>query len=153
MRVAPFCTVYSLRIRSRSIFPYHIHIVHILYIITLICGLCNKVSSVLAGKLCTAVRLSIEIITEYSYVGPIFLDGFSGERKILMDCYNNVLDCAHEHSCSSVAIPLISSGAYAYPKTEAYLIDTSTIRNWLYKNHSGMDISLVLYDSAVQTYL
>ena len=39
-----------------------------LYIITLICGLCNKVSSVLAGKLCTAVRLSIEIITEYSYV-------------------------------------------------------------------------------------
>ena len=39
-----------------------------LYIITLICGLCNKVSSVLAGKLCTAVRLTIEIITEYSYV-------------------------------------------------------------------------------------
>ena len=80
-------------------------------------------------------------------VGPVYIDGFSGERKLLMRCYRSVLNLAKENHCCSVAIPLISTGAYGYPKTEAYLIATSSIREWLYENHSDMEIILVLYDS------
>ena len=80
-------------------------------------------------------------------VGPIYQGGFSGERKLLMSCYRSVLDLARENHCTSVAIPLISAGAYGYPKAEAYLIATSVIREWLYKNRSDIEINLVLYDS------
>ena len=80
-------------------------------------------------------------------VGPVYEDGFSGERKLLMSCYRSVLNLARENHCSSVAIPLISAGSYGYPKPEAYLIATSAIREWLYKNHSDIEINLVLYDS------
>ena len=66
---------------------------------------------------------------------------------LLMSCYRSVLDLARENHCTSVAIPLISAGAYGYPKAEAYLIATSVIREWLYKNRSDIEINLVLYDS------
>lgn len=48
--------------------------------------------------------------------GPIWQGGLYGESIILKSCYVSALKLCVEKGFSSVAFPLISSGAYGYPK-------------------------------------
>ena len=83
-------------------------------------------------------------------VSPEYVDGDRGERQLLESCYRTVLDLAEELNCKSVAIPLLSAGAYGYPKEEAYRIATSTIRDWIAEtDESDLDIILVLYEREI----
>ena len=81
-------------------------------------------------------------------VGPVYTDGRHGESMLLKKCYRSILTLARESSCASVAIPLISSGAYRYPKAEAYSIATSCIREFLLSlpEDEDMMVYMVLYD-------
>ncbi len=81
-------------------------------------------------------------------VGPRYNDGRHGERLLLKSCYESILKLAREIGCRSLAIPSISSGAYGFPKAEAYQIATSCIREFLYSlpDDEDMMIYLVLYD-------
>ena len=80
-------------------------------------------------------------------VTPFFIDGRHGEKQLLQNCSRKVLTLAVNQGCSSVAIPLLSAGAYGYPKEEAYRIATSTIRSWVFRHdYPDLDISLVLYE-------
>ena len=81
-------------------------------------------------------------------VGPVYLDGQHGEREELESCYRSILTLAKEEGCRSLAIPSISTGAYGYPKAEAYSIATSCIREFLLSlpEDEEMMIYLVLYD-------
>lgn len=76
--------------------------------------------------------------------GPVWRGGNSGEAKLLANCYTNSLRLAAEHDCETVAFPLISSGAYGYPKDEALEIATDTINAFLSEN--DMTVTLVFYD-------
>ena len=82
-------------------------------------------------------------------VGPFYIDGRHGERELLASCYRSILALAKEKGCRSLAIPSISTGAYRYPKAEAYSIATSCIREFLLSlpEEEDMMIFLVLYDS------
>jgi len=79
-------------------------------------------------------------------VGPVWRGGNHNEAKLLADCYRNSLALAVAHKLESVAFPLISAGAYGYPKEEAVRIALSEISNFL--NSHDMAVYLVLYDQA-----
>lgn len=78
-------------------------------------------------------------------VGPHWFNGKYGEPEKLASCYREALKLAKEYRCESVAFPLISTGAFGYPKEEAIRIATTEINNFLRSN--DMMIYLVLYDS------
>ena len=82
-------------------------------------------------------------------VGPIYKGGDYGEEILLESCYRESLELALEHGCRSVAFPLISSGAYKYPKKEAFEVASRIIREFLSTNE--MTVYLVLFDRASYT--
>jgi len=79
-------------------------------------------------------------------VGPHWLGGKFGEAEKLASCYQASLSLAKEYGCHSVAFPLISAGAFAYPKEQALQIAISEISRFLLEN--DMLVYIVVYDKA-----
>lgn len=77
-------------------------------------------------------------------VGPIWQGGHLGEAQTLADCYRNCLELAHRSGFTTLAFPLISAGAYGYPREEALQIATHTISEFLLQ--AEMMVWLVVYD-------
>ncbi|MBO4299558.1 MAG: O-acetyl-ADP-ribose deacetylase [Clostridia bacterium] len=77
-------------------------------------------------------------------VGPVWTGGARQEAALLASCYRNALRLAEENRCESVAFPLISAGAYGYPREEAMKIAASTIREFLAEH--DMTVYLVVFD-------
>lgn len=77
-------------------------------------------------------------------VGPIWNGGESGEKELLASCYRESLKLAAAQGCGTVAFPLISSGAYGYPKDQALKVATDTILEYL-ADHD-LYVYLVIFD-------
>lgn len=81
-------------------------------------------------------------------VGPVWNGGGYGERELLASCYRRSLALAREHGCRSVAFPLISAGAYGYPREQALRISTDVIRDELLRDEADMLVYIVVFDRA-----
>ena len=76
-------------------------------------------------------------------VGPIWHGGKHGEREKLYACYRNSLELALENHCETVAFPMISAGAYGYPKDQAMAVAVDAISRFLLEN--DMMVYLVVF--------
>ena len=80
-------------------------------------------------------------------VGPIWRGGSHGERGLLASAYRSSLELALANQCETVAFPLISSGAYGYPKDEALKVAVDTIEDFL-RIHD-MTVYLVIFGQSL----
>jgi len=79
-------------------------------------------------------------------VGPIWQGGCNGERELLCKCYRNVLSLAYKKKFRTVAIPVISAGAYGYPLDEAVVIAKNEIVRFV-EEHDDITVYLVMRKS------
>lgn len=84
-------------------------------------------------------------------VGPHWNGGQNGEELILRTCYKNVLSAARKYLCKTVAVPLISSGRFKFPKDLAMNIAAEEIESFLL-NHEDITVYLVVF-SPIATML
>ncbi|WP_031555417.1 macro domain-containing protein [Lachnospira multipara] len=77
-------------------------------------------------------------------VGTAWQGGKAGEEDIIRKCYRSVFDVAVNNNISSLAIPLLASGSYGFPKGIALRIALSEIEAFM--SESDMDIYLVVFD-------
>lgn len=77
-------------------------------------------------------------------VGPIWSGGHCDEKELLASCYRNSLLLAAELHCETAAFPLISAGAYGFPREQALQIAMKTIREFLAEQE--MLVYLVVFD-------
>ena len=77
-------------------------------------------------------------------VGPMWKGGLMGEGRLLRKCYESALALAQRHGCESIALPLISTGNYGFPKERALNIALNAIGAFLLKY--DMTVYLVVYD-------
>lgn len=76
-------------------------------------------------------------------VGPIWQGGMNGEEELLASCYRKSLELAKELNCASIALPLISGGAFGFPKEKVIKIATDEITSFLLNNE--MTIYLIIW--------
>ena len=67
-------------------------------------------------------------------VGPVWHGGTHGEKELLAACYRHSLELASAYHCESVAFPLISAGAYGYPKAQAMAVAVEEISRFLFEH-------------------
>lgn len=96
------------------------------------------------SKITKAYRLPAKFVIHT--VGPVWDNGLKQEEKLLQSCYETALELAHEHNCSTVSFPCISTGAYRFPFDVAARIAYNTIREQVKKYPSIQEIYLLCFN-------
>jgi len=107
---------------------------------------CNKIGQCNIGE--AVITKGYNLKTKYIIhtVGPMYGKDPENEAQQLYSCYKNSLSLAKTKKLHSIAFPVISSGIYGYPKTEAIKIATNAIKDFLKDN--DMQVYLVVYDKS-----
>lgn len=77
-------------------------------------------------------------------VGTGWRGGDQGEEEIIRQCYRSVFEIALENDIESLAIPLLASGSYGFPKGIALRIAISEIESFM-ADHDP-ELYLVVFD-------
>jgi O-acetyl-ADP-ribose deacetylase (regulator of RNase III) len=84
-------------------------------------------------------------------VGPIYLDGRSGEPELLSSAYRNSLNLARANGIRSISFPSLSTGAYRYPLSQAAPIALHTVIDELNREGRIDLIRFVLFNPDIFT--
>ncbi len=105
---------------------------------------CRKIRPLGLGtaKITDAYNLDAKYVIHTS--GPVWHGGLVGESIILKSCYTESLKLAVANDCESVAFPLISAGAYGYPKDQVLKFAIQVITEFLFEHE--LNVYLCVYD-------
>lgn len=106
---------------------------------------CNEIGYCAIGDAVITKGYNLKAKHIIHTVGPIYGQDPVNEERQLYSCYKNSLELAQKKRLNSIAFPVISSGIYGYPKTEAIKIATKAIKDFLEENE--IDVYLVVYDN------
>jgi len=81
-------------------------------------------------------------------VGPRWKGGLNNEEEMLARCYRNSLALAANNNIVSIAFPLISTGAFAFPILPACRIAIRECSTFLKDDSLPSEITLVAYSGA-----
>jgi O-acetyl-ADP-ribose deacetylase (regulator of RNase III) len=81
-------------------------------------------------------------------VGPVWVDGNSGEEAALADAYQDSLRIADQAEVRAIAFPSISTGIYGFPVQRAAPIAVATVRAFLPGARNIERVVFVLFDEA-----
>ncbi len=70
------------------------------------------------------------------------------EKDLLRKCYLNVLDLAREYKLKTICFPCISTGEQGFPKSEAAIIATETVKNYLLEHDDSPAVIFDVYTDA-----
>ena len=104
----------------------------------------QKIGKIAVSNIAVTPALNLKAKYIVHVVGPRWRGGDAREVELLTKCYQNVLEAATEYGCESIAIPLISTGNYDFPKELALQIAKETISKYLATNE--LNVYLVVYD-------
>lgn len=97
-----------------------------------------------SAKITSGFRLPAKYVIHA--VGPVWRGGQSNEAQLLAGCYRKSLELAKENHCKTIAFSNISTGIYGFPKQEAAIIATETVREFLKENAVPEQVSFVCFD-------
>lgn len=105
---------------------------------------CAKLAPLGLGtaKITNGYNLDAKYIIHTS--GPVWQGGLVGESIILKSCYIESLKLAVAKGCNTVAFPLISSGAYGYPKDQVLKFAIQVITEFLFDHE--LTVYLCVFD-------
>jgi O-acetyl-ADP-ribose deacetylase (regulator of RNase III) len=78
-------------------------------------------------------------------VGPVWRGGKSGEEELLKSCYLRSLEVALEKWVRSIAFPLISTGAFRYPKELAARVAVTAIKQFLEQHQTDIEVIICCF--------
>lgn len=100
---------------------------------------CRKLGGCRTGDARTTGAYNLPCRYIIHTVGPVWRGGTHGEEELLASCYRSVLREARLHDILSIAIPLISTGVYSFPRDKAARIALRELKD------SDLDITIVCY--------
>lgn len=96
------------------------------------------------GKAAITPAFDLEADFVIHTVCPVWQGGTHGEELLLANCYSSALQLALEHSCQSIAFPLMSAGTLGFPKPVALQLAMNAISRFLMMH--DMMIYLVVFN-------
>jgi O-acetyl-ADP-ribose deacetylase (regulator of RNase III) len=72
-------------------------------------------------------------------VGPVWVNGRSGEDDTLASCYRACLEICRKGKIASIAFPAISTGSYGFPPEYAAIIAVRTLTRAIAPKEDGSD--------------